>query len=58
MPAAQPRRPGTYYTIGRRTERRVHLFRPDAVIGRLFLYCLGVALAQTGVVLVAVVLMA
>jgi hypothetical protein len=57
MPAAQPRRPGTYYMIGRRTERRVHLFRPDKRMDRLFLFCLGVGLAQSGVVLVAVVLM-
>ncbi len=43
--------------IGRRTERRVHLFRPDHVMNAIFLYCLGVALQETGVSLAAVVLM-
>ena len=43
--------------IDRRTERRVHLFRPDAAMNQVFLYCLGYALARTAVRLVAATLM-
>ncbi len=57
MTAPRPRRPGTLYIVGRRTERRVHLFRPDDVTNREFLYCLGVALERTGVSLVAIMVM-
>ena len=57
MSAPGCRLPGTTYMIGRRTERRVHLFRPDRVMDQIFLYCLGVALSETGVSLSGVVLM-
>ena len=43
--------------IERRTERRVHLFRPDALMNQVFLYCLGYALEKTGMRLMATVLM-
>lgn len=57
MTAPRCRLPGTLYMVGRRTERRVHLFRPDDVTNQEFLYCLGVALQRTGVSLVAIMLM-
>ena len=43
--------------VERRTERRGHLFRPDALTNQVFLYCLGVALQETGMRLMAVTLM-
>lgn len=43
--------------IQRRTERRVHLFRPDPLMNQVFLYCLGYALQKTDVRLMAVTLM-
>ncbi len=43
--------------IERRTERRVHLFRPDALMNQVFLYCLGYALQATGMRLMAATLM-
>lgn len=57
MPRARARLPGTTWVIERRTERRVHLFRPDPLMNQVFLYCLGYALQKTGVRLVACVLM-
>lgn len=57
MPRARPRLPGTTYEIERRTERRVHLFRPDPLMNQAFLYCLGYALEKTGTRLTAVTLM-
>ena len=57
MPPPCSRLPGTTYVVERRTERRVHLFRPDSRMNQVFLYCLGVALAQTGMRLMAVVMM-
>ena len=57
MTDARCRLPGMTYMIQRRTERRVHLFRPDARMNQVFLYCLGYALAKTGLRLVAVTVM-
>lgn len=57
MPAACPRRESTVYMLTRRTERRVHLFRPDRVMNQIFLYCLGVALERIGGSLVCAVQM-
>lgn len=51
------RLPGTVYMVERRTERRVHLFRPDAEMNQIFLYCLGVAAQETNVAIVAATLM-
>jgi hypothetical protein len=39
--------------VERRTERRVHLFRPDPLMDQVFLYCLGYALEKTGMRLMA-----
>lgn len=57
MTASRCRLPGTFYMVGRRTEGRVHLFRPDPQMNQAFMYCLGVALKKTNVSLVAVMLM-
>jgi putative transposase len=42
---------GTTYMVTRRTERRHHLFRPDAVMNQGFLYCVGYAAMRSGVTL-------
>jgi putative transposase len=57
MPPPRCRLPGKVYMIQRRTERRVHLFRPDPLMIWVFLYCLAYALQKKGVVLIAVVVM-
>lgn len=57
MTRSRCRLPGTTYSIERRTERRVHLFRPDPLMNQVFLYCLGYALQKTGTRLTAVTLM-
>jgi putative transposase len=41
--------PGATYLITRRTLRRHHLLAPDPRMRRIFLYCLAVAAARTGV---------
>ena len=43
--------------VERRTERRVHLFRPDALMNQVFLYCLAYAVEETGMRLMAATLM-
>ncbi len=57
MTQAHSRLPGITYEIGRRTERRLHLFRPDALMNQVFLYCLGYAIQKSGTRLMAVALM-
>jgi hypothetical protein len=57
MTDARCRLPGTVYMVGRRTERRVHLFRPDSLMNQVFLYCLGVAAQKTNVSVMAANLM-
>lgn len=57
MTVVRCRLPGTVYMVGRRTERRVHLFRPDAEMNQIFLYCLAVAAQRTNVGIAAVTLM-
>lgn len=57
MPPPRARLPGTTWVIARRTERRVHLFRPDALMNQVFRYCLAYAVQKTGVRLIASVLM-
>ncbi len=57
MTASRCRLPGMAYMITRRTERRVHLFRPDRLMNQVFLYCLGCAAEETHVQLVAATLM-
>ncbi len=57
MTASRCRLPGMAYMITRRTERRVHLFRPDRLMNQVFLYCLGCAARDSHVQLVAATLM-
>ena len=56
----QPRRivPGATVLIGRRTDRRHHLFRPDREVNQLFLYALAVSAKRFGVSMHVAVLMA
>lgn len=49
--------PGATYLLTRRTVLRHHLFAPDPETRRIFLYCLAVASARTGVLVHVVVLM-
>ncbi len=51
------RLPGMVYMVERRTERRVHLFRPDPSMNQVFLYCVAFAAQRTNVSLVAATLM-
>lgn len=57
MTDARCRLPGMAYMVGRRTEGRVHLFRPDPLMNQAFLYCLGVAAQRTNVSVAAASLM-
>jgi len=51
------RLPGKVHMVGRRTERRVHLFRPDPLMNQVFRYCLAVAARETNVSVMAATLM-
>lgn len=57
MTAVCSRLPAKVYMVGRRTERRVHLFRPDPLMNKVFLYCLAVAARKTKVSVMAAALM-
>ena len=48
---------GRTYLVTRRVRDRTHLFRPDAAISRVFLYCLFVCASQLGIEVHAAMLM-
>jgi REP element-mobilizing transposase RayT len=49
--------PGTTYLVTRRTERQVLLFRPDALMNQIFLFCVAWAAQLTGVQVHAFILL-